>query len=356
MKLRNLFIWLASFLILGSAYAILQPNIASRWSAITSIDPTTYNLAVQAGTTQSHITAENFANSISWYFGTLTWYTETDPVWLANSGSYVPRANIDTGFNNTWSDTIIVSEAGIYNYLTDLSNDLWDVITTGCYYISWSTWGRLCLSGWLMSLQYLSGMDYIEQTESDPIWVAAAIGMGSPYLPYWNWTAFADSLMSYSWWVMRVNWANIWGITWLVLDVSWAVYVSHWTTMAGWFSLGLALISWNAEVWMYGGWRWADSVGAYWITDIWYGWYFAANWTGTALYARSTNGLGAYIHGWLDAMLVEWDSMFSGQVTTNDWFYLTGGTIPRRFVLSWDNLSVQAYTGWAWVERDTFTP
>jgi hypothetical protein len=35
----------------------------------------------------------------------------------------------------------------------------------------------------------------------------------------------------------------------------------------------------------------------------------------------------------------------SGAIQSNDAFYLTGGTIPRKITLSGDNLSFQAFTG-----------
>ena len=60
---------------------------------------------VQSGTVQNRISAGDFATSISGAF----------------TGVYVPRTNIDTGFNNTGSDTIIPSEAAIWGLFNPLN-------------------------------------------------------------------------------------------------------------------------------------------------------------------------------------------------------------------------------------------
>lgn len=81
------------------------------------------------------------------------------------------------------------------------------------------------------------------------------------------------------------------------------------------------------------------STGAsvYWQTDIGIGGLFQATNTGTALKAEAQN--------------------ISGTAIETKWaIVLTGGSIPRRFILSGNNLSIQAYTGGAWTEISYFTP
>ncbi len=86
----------------ASVYAIIQPNIDGL-TTTTSIG-TNYKLMVQSGTTQRAITAGDFLS------GYLT-------------GSYVQRTAVDTGWNNTGSDTIIPSEKTVWGLVNGLTNN-----------------------------------------------------------------------------------------------------------------------------------------------------------------------------------------------------------------------------------------
>ncbi len=78
--------------------------------------------------------------------------TETDPIFMANSGDYIPRTAVDTGWNNIWSDVIIPSEKTVWGL------------------VSWLT---------------------------------------TNYIPYWSWNRFYNTPISVTWTDIKLNsWSN----------------------------------------------------------------------------------------------------------------------------------------------------
>jgi len=47
---------------------------------------------------------------------------------------------------------------------------------------------------------------------------------------------------------------------------------------------------------------------------------------------------------------------YNGNISTVGAIMLTGNTVSWRMIVSGDNLSFQAFTGGAWVEKGFFTP
>jgi len=78
--------------------------------------------------------------------GRLIEATETDPVWTAVSGNYLPRTSVTTGIVYPWSDVLIPSSSSIFTYLDTIANDLGSVITTWAYILSWETAVVACTS------------------------------------------------------------------------------------------------------------------------------------------------------------------------------------------------------------------
>lgn len=85
----------------------------------------------------------------------ITWYTETDPVFMANSWSFVATADVVDTMTAPWTSWEIVTSKAVALYINDLAWDLWDILTTWAYIASGTSekW-RSIVSGYTYSFQY----------------------------------------------------------------------------------------------------------------------------------------------------------------------------------------------------------
>lgn len=360
MKLKNLLIWLASFLIIGIVYAIRTPNIIGR-PVISDVTPWTTYMIVQTGTTnatQYSITLSDMANNISWYFGTLTW--EVDPIWMTNSGSYVPWSNIDTGFNNTWSDTIIPSEAAIYNYLVAgyialaNSGDYFDA-NSGTYYTNnplgyLTTWTMPSLDylplAWNMTGTAMSGYIYIANGNIIDFSV-----IGS-YI-YMNSSSSSLSLYSEDTGDNTLRW-DVW-----VNNYKPYMQISSWAWLSRLVTLDSQWLYYDAD---YSAYYTDRSLIDRWYTDAtyspitiysWLADYYLSYRSGTQFYNSNLYRLdGAIGLGLTDP---QYALDVSGTVQSNTSFNLTGWFAPFRFAYSGASVEWQFFTGWVRVTSNIYT-
>lgn len=151
-------------------------------------------------------------HALAWY---LTGYTETDPIWMANSGDYIPRTSVTTGMTYPWSDTLIPSEKAIYSLLDGIAEDLGDVLTTGWYYISGTNMWRTIESGNTYSIQYSTGWILWNRNQSayagfSGLYNASgypylAGTLSTTYIPYWNGTRLVNTNITYAPWVTYIG-------------------------------------------------------------------------------------------------------------------------------------------------------
>lgn len=186
-------------------------------------------------------------NNWNIYVSKLTGYTclATDSAGMVydNTGvfaNYVPYTAVDTGFNNTGSDTIIPSEKAIVNYIsgTNIWNINWTVLSTintwiTSMHIWWLSFANILAS---MSLWYAANAQWIysnaigywsaaEEEYASAFWTQAAakwrfstaIWYGT--IARWLWSvAIGNRITAISSWSIALWSFNIW-ITWSILEI-----------------------------------------------------------------------------------------------------------------------------------------
>jgi hypothetical protein len=198
---------LLSLWLIGATLAIAVPDIFF-FSPISNVDLANHYLMVQSGTTQNRINVWDFATSISGAF----------------TGVYVPWTNIDTGFNNTGSDTIIPSEAAIWNALlrewtgnklqpksepAPMRLEIWNfaqadgVGSTAIGYVARALWVYSLSLGYsnLASGDYSVALWQNTQalwTQSTALWLSTQ-AVWDRSLAMWN-TSTAQAQNSFAWW------------------------------------------------------------------------------------------------------------------------------------------------------------
>jgi len=325
---------------------------------------------------------------------------EKDPIFMANSGLYIPRTQVDTGWNNKGSDTIIPSEKVVWSLVSWVNNFnipyfTWErFINSNLKYLAWGTeftWGL-----------YKDTIKVIDFYDGGSLWFPSDICIGgyACFEHWWTmeWNTIVWSVSNYQstgqrttalWYAAfsESNWNNntaiwyhaghklIWPANTLVGDFAWAYYVWGentfiWTLAWGW---------WVGSAW---GWGFNSSVGWYSLysvkwqynTAIWY-------WAGRQTsgdnniyiwpYTSTIRGNNNIIIGRFSSdhfnlptfssrlmihnswhTLISWD-FNTKEVTISDRLILSWGW---SFIVSWDKLSIQYFTGWVWVEKQSFNP
>ena len=87
------------------------------------------------------------------------------------------------------SDTKIPTEKAVVSWIQAITTGLNDVLTTGSFIVTGTNQVRFTQSGDRASMQYLSGVTWIEQS------YMPTSNITNKYIPYWNGTALADSNM-----------------------------------------------------------------------------------------------------------------------------------------------------------------
>lgn len=143
MNFKKLSIRALALLLLGTTYALVQPNI--EWLNSIATIGSNYKFMVQSWTSQYKLDLSGFLNSIwfSWYVDMdnyLTW--EVDPVWMLESGNYLKISNSWDYYTNNplW---YITGEAltGYVPYSGSTSSvNLWNnsLYSNNLYGVMWS--------------------------------------------------------------------------------------------------------------------------------------------------------------------------------------------------------------------------
>lgn len=111
----------------------------------------------------------DFFNAHSWeYFEANSWtYYTTNPLWYLTWLSlswYLSGYTVATGdWVYSWDSTILASTRATSEYIDTYSQSLWDVYTTGYYYVSWATISRLGLLSWVMTMEDYTGGAWVPQ-------------------------------------------------------------------------------------------------------------------------------------------------------------------------------------------------
>lgn len=283
-------------------------------------------------------------NNWNIYVSKLTGYTclATDSAGMVydNTGvfaNYVPYTAVDTGFNNTGSDTIIPSEKAVWSLVGWLTNN----------YIPYRSWDRMYNSNFINTLHW------IQHTWNILTWIALKIQTGNIVL-WWLYTTIY-------WWTRNVLFWN-----WHIL--SWNDNLLIWddssTQSSRWF------------VWWEGSkiWIWAHNSFVFWDrnTSNWYNsfsiWVLSTVFNNYS-FMRSDdfstphqtvrdNTFIVYTKGWFwintNNPLTWWLSVsWSIQIPGDNYFYIWSNW---RITTSGWNLSFQAFTGWVWAEKGSYTP
>lgn len=228
------------------------------------------------------------------------WYVDTSLT------DYVPRTAVDTGFNNTGSDTIIPSEKAVWSLVSWLNNN----------YVPYRSGGKFVNSPFLFSTW---------------IW-----GIDSPFYA-WKW----------------ISWTY-----WFFSNVSYTTGYDNGSTLRA-----IKHNSWRA--------MWAES-SAYSrgivVARNSYGTYLVptnysafAIWDKTSVEYSIDSNSGAnfridyawnvYSTGNLDVrgnISSSWDV----NINSWNWFYFSD---IARMGMSGNAISIQMYTGWVWVEKESFS-
>jgi len=253
----------------------------------------------------------SYSSDFSWYNigndrrlvdkGYVDWITETDPVWSSVSWDYVPRLSIDTWFNNTGSDIIIPSEKATYNYI----NSLW-YTGKNIYNSNWTlTWDRT-INGWWYNF-FLNNAEGIYITANDGLNLMWTTMSFNPSVQL-NFVGYADIIYN-----TRTGYLFGTDEDWFLIDVK----NSYLNT---WFSSELT---------------------------TWYVPYYSWNKLNNSPIYIEWIGLGIGTTTPTNSLSVSWS------IDVTNWVYF--GTGWRQW-LSWNNFVIQAFTGWAWVEKWSFTP
>lgn len=235
--------------------------------------------------------------------GYLTGYTETDPIWMANSGDYIPRTSVTTGMTYPWSDTLIPSEKAIYSLLDGIAEDLGDVLTTGWYYISGTNQRRTVESGDNYSIEYsINGWLWRNQS--------AFFGFGGLYG------------------ILGKQSGNG-----LIIEKQYSNNSLLFLSNTGTNGIGLTSRGYG--------------VGVYWAVHALSPGGYGVHWktynpNSVAVFADSTNSWGI--------ALKAQSQTYTGTAIETVWaIVLTGNTVSFRLILSWDGMAVEWDNGWGWV-------
>ena len=272
----------------ASVYAVIQPDIRW-WSTIVNPNPNNYFTVIQSGTSQGKISMANFANAIS------------------GSLNFVPRTAVDTGFNNTGSDTIIPSEKAVWSLVSWLNNN----------YVPYRSGGKFINSPFLFSTW---------------IW-----GIDSPfYVRKWIlWTYWFFSNISYT-----TGYDSTWSTLRAIKHNSWR---AMWAESSA-YSRGIVVAR--------------NSYGTYLVPTNYSAF---AIWDKTSVEYSIDSNSGAnfridyawnvYSTGNLDVrgnISSSWDV----NINSWNWFYFSD---IARMGMSGNAISIQMYTGWVWVEKESFS-
>lgn len=195
---------------LGSAFAIIQPNIVSWWSTVTSIDPTLYYMIVQSWTTQRNILVSNVANSISGLM------LDKYRTWVAplltplQAGAVSFQVGLSASVTATWGIAI---------------GNEW---ATAAAFDCLATQGSLCQ--WYNSISMWDSSQAIE-TWSVAIWYQA-ISYSEDAFAMWYW-AHASGFSSLALWANTNTKAAYSVAGWFgsVANAEWAV--ARWLSLTG---------------------------------------------------------------------------------------------------------------------------
>lgn len=177
---------------------------------------------------------------------------------------YVPRTNIDTGFNNTWSDTIIPSEKAVYDYVSNLpsewrltSGNIW---TTGMvlwttndyelqFIISWQNAWYMDAIWWHRNIfLWWDAWNGISTAENNiGIWLGAMVNNSQWHRNICIWMFCMQ---------MMINWTNN-TCAWVYCMqnvVSWKWNTSLWDESLQYnevwnFNTAIGMSAWNSQTW-----------------------------------------------------------------------------------------------------------
>lgn len=238
------------------------------------------------------------------FMNELTGYTclATDATGMVydNTGvftNYIPRTSVDTGWNNTGSDTIIPSEKTVRGLVDNLTNN----------YIPYRSGDKL----------FNSNMLFYTNTH------IGTYSAGDTAL-----LNIRKTWSSLKWININLNTGGLYNGVWLDIKASRPIIT---TTHDIWDPLNTTNISNNSE----------DNAGYFMTNNVSNLWYSSAigKWWQMFVASKASSNQASwwyYITSWSNAIsLSEWS---------------------RRIVMSWVNLSIQVYAGWAWVEKWVFTP
>lgn len=169
-----------------------------------------------------------------------------------------------------------------------------------------------------------TGSDVIIPSEK-AVWSLVS-WLNNNYIPYRSGDKLYDTKATWNWNSIVYEWANNYNALLFLSNTG--------TNSVGLTSRGYGVgIYWVVHTLSPGGY------GVYWKTY---------NPNSVAVFADST-------YSWGIALKAQ-SQTYTGTAIETVWaIVLTGNTVSRRLVLSWDNLSIQALTGWVWVEKESFT-
>ena len=272
-----------------------------------------------------------------------TWATGTVDTWLL--ASYLPLAGNTTGtamsgdiwFTGTTTDSYIFWPLGdIGFHQTDIiDNNIYGEMWIDSYnpYMTYNSWSSIIVFLNKNGLQYNAdySWDYTDRSLVDK-WYVDSLGFLT-----WQYRGPMTGWITYG---SRVNiwWYDIW-YSWYTFVVSWTAAFHNWTIL-WWFAMNV----WLVTAGMYG--FHTSGYWVYWVSDSWYWVYGLAQWTWVGWYFKTNISTGY-------ALQVNGAMKF-----TNTWDYIEMPTAlsKRRFAISWENLSIQYYTGGNRVEKWFFNP
>ena len=280
------------------------------------------------------------------------------------SGSYTDRSLIDKGYadatyltgvpsfdylplagNSSWTAmswniwfTGTTTDSYIFWPLGDIGFHQTDIIDNNIYgemwidsynpYMIYNSWSSITVFLNKNGLQYFAdySWDYIDRSLVDK-WYVDSLGFLT-----WQYRGPMTGWITYG---SRVNiwWYDIW-YSWYTFVVSWTAAFHNWTIL-WWFAMNV----WLVTAGMYG--FHTSGYWVYWVSDSWYWVYGLAQWTWVGWYFKTNISTGY-------ALQVNGAMKF-----TNTWDYIEMPTAlsKRRFAISWENLSIQYYTGGNRVEK-----
>ncbi len=267
------------------------------------------------------------------------WYVDTSLTY------YVPRTAVDTGFNNTGSDTIIPSEKAVWSLVSWLNND----------YIPYWDGSKFINSSISHSNNMVIGVD---DSSCSPV---------------------APNLYSCDIWQVCPDDASVCSCEGAGSDVyAWDICTFHgagtWSTT----TIGSWLMFYSSDSFLVSALKYEFKIAQNPIYDVakffQHKWYFG--WVKKCMYNSGINAyecdkwaiceetqcicdtlFGFISYGEICSKTPDVDfsviNTWWSHVSISDWWVIFNG--EWRLWMSWNNFVIQAYTGWVWVEKESFS-